>query len=243
MDIAEDYQKSKLLTRSRVTQKEYARIIDKEVRPQFGHMHPNDLTQQDVAVFLECMTQANKAPMGNRIVAVLSSIYNHGMRIRMADFNPTYGVRRNEEKPKQHYVTDQELWDASKKATQRFRWFMWGLYLTGLRQKDLMALDITSRIYEVIEVIESKTNKGVEVIVTPSLKKLLRRSIGPRTDGAVFIGERGQRWRQSAVQSAMGRLNVPWTLHDLRAKAESDHPEGLGLLTRYNRRKTVTGVK
>jgi hypothetical protein len=37
----------------------------------------------------------------------------------------------------------------------------------------------------------------------------------------------------------MGRLQVEWTFHDLRAKAESDHRKGLGLLARYKRAKQL----
>ena len=41
----------------------------------------------------------------------------------------------------------------------------------------------------------------------------------------------------------MKRLGVDWNFHDLRAKAESDHPKWLGLLTRYDRRKVVRPFK
>lgn len=33
----------------------------------------------------------------------------------------------------------------------------------------------------------------------------------------------------------MRRLDVSWTFHDLRAKADSDHETGLGLMRRHNR--------
>jgi hypothetical protein len=47
----------------------------------------------------------------------------------------------------------------------------------------------------------------------------------------------------SAIQSAMRRLDVSWTFHDLRAKADSDHETGLGLMCRYNRARRLRAVK
>jgi hypothetical protein len=37
----------------------------------------------------------------------------------------------------------------------------------------------------------------------------------------------------------MRRLDVDWTFHALRAKAESDHAKGLGLLSRYKRARDL----
>jgi hypothetical protein len=43
------------------------------------------------------------------------------------------------------------------------------------------------------------------------------------------------------VRERLGKHN--WTLHDIRAKAESDHSEGLGLLPLYRRVHRITPVR
>jgi len=59
----------------------------------------------------------------------------------------------------------------------------------------------------------------------------------------VFTDTNGEPWGFWAVQSAMRRLDVDWTFHDLRAKAESDHATGLGLLSRYKRARNLEPVR
>ena len=50
-------------------------------------------------------------------------------------------------------------------------------------------------------------------------------------------------WSMSVIQSAMRRLNVCRTFHCLRAKADSDHDTGLGLMRRYSRARHLRAVK
>jgi hypothetical protein len=41
----------------------------------------------------------------------------------------------------------------------------------------------------------------------------------------------------------MRRLQVDWNFHDIRAKAESDHATGMGLLSRYKRARRITPTR
>src|SRR5690606_39361130 len=65
---------------------------------------------------LENRDKKGLGPAGNREIACLSSIFNHGMRIRACNVNPCYGVRRNTEKPRTRAVTDKELRQALRSA-------------------------------------------------------------------------------------------------------------------------------
>lgn len=241
--VMRDYMATQLSKLAWDTQKDYQRIIEGTLDPVFGHMHPDSLTSQMVARYLHNREADGHGPAGNREVSVLSSVMAHGMRIGLVAANPCYGVRRNREKPKTRYVTDAELRQALRKANPPLRYLLWVAYLTGLRQKDLMALDIEDITEDGILVEQSKDGKKLVIEASQSLSRALSRATDGRVAGPVFKPLRAPRWTKWGIQSAMARLNVPWTFHDLRAKAESDHKEGLGLMARYKRAKRVRAVK
>lgn len=246
--VMRDYIKNRLPKRAMATQKEYTRIIEKRLIPTFGHMHPSDVSQQDIAVYLERReTKDGKGPAGNREVACLSSVFNHGMRVRACKLNPCYGVRRNEEHPRTYYVTDAELRRALKAAPPGLRYMLWASYLTGFRQGDLRRLTKADLRPEGVRVSQSKDGKHELREWTESLRKVVRRALKRSRCDLVFTNAYGRGWTLDSIGTAMQRLKAEtgaeWTFHDLRAKAESDHETGLGLMRRYNRARKLKAVR
>lgn len=239
------------------TQPDYERIIDNVLRPMCGHMHPDDWTAQDCAAYLEERRQIGHGARANKEMAVLSSVYNHGMRIRACIKNPCRGVRRNPEKARTYYVEDDSLRKGLRKAPTAYRRLLWAAYLTGFRQKDLRNLTRDGVLPDGIRVRQSKDGKHELRLWSESLRKVVRKEIersdtiaakrGRPPSRYVFTNERGQHWSISAVQSARRRLRArepdPWRFHDLRAKADSDSESGLGLMRRYNRARRLKAVK
>ena len=221
------------------SQADYQAIIDNRLRPFCGHMHPDDLTGQDVAAYLEMREQSGNGQRGNKEIAVLSSVYNHGMRIRACISNPCRGVRRNPAKPRTFYISDESFRLALRHADTPLRHLLWGAYLTGFRQRDLRSLTQDNVTPEGLEIIQSKDGKHELRLWSDSLRKLVRRSLARSESIYVFTNGRGKQWSLSAVQSAMRRLRaktgIEWRFHDIRAKAHSDHETGLGLMRRYAR--------
>lgn len=242
-DVMDDYRAHKLPKLAAATQRDYERIIANVLKPIFGHMVPDDLTGQDIAAYLHKREVEGKAPAGNREMAVLSSVMAHGMRIRACNVNPCYGVRRNRENARTRTVSNADLRGALRGGTLAFRRLLWGLYLTGYRQKDIMALRRDQVTAEGLVVKQSKDGRLEIRVWTESLRKLVRRELERSRCNRVFTNTKGGPWTQSAIQSAMKRLRLGWTLHDLRAKADSDHETGLGLMRRYNRAKRLRAVR
>jgi len=210
-------------------------------------MHPDDLTSQDCAAYLQERESSGRSAMGNKEMAVLSSVYNHGMRIRACVANPTYGVRRNKERARTYYVEDQALRPALWKAPTGLRHLLWAAYLTGYRQKDLRYITKDDLLPEGIRVRQSKDGKHELRLWSDSLRKVVRRALARSQCQYVFTNERGQHWSRESIKSAMQRLKAKvganWHFHDLRAKADSDHETGLGLMRRYNRARRLKAVK
>ena len=245
--VMDSYKIKELPKLAIATQPDYERIIDNVLRPWCGHYHPDDLTAGDVAEWLQMREDDGHGARGNKEMAVLSSVYNHGMRIRACISNPCRGVRRNKERSRTYYVEDAALRPALRLAPTGYRHLLWAAYLTGFRQQDLRNLKKDDLLPDGIKVRQSKDGKHEMRLWTESLRKVVRRALKRSRCDYVFTNERGQHWSLSAVQSAMRRLKgrspFEWRFHDLRAKADSDHETGLGLMRRYNRARRLRAVK
>ena len=95
---------------------------------------------------------------------------------------------------------------------------------------------------------ESKTGKVRLIEWSPALQFFLTRATSRAPMSPyVFTNSQGDKWTKWAMASVLRRLRrkiggESWTWHDLRAKAESDHKDGLGLLPLYKRAKRVRPV-
>lgn len=245
--VMDDYKAVRLGRLALSTQEDYGRIIEARLKPHFGHMHPDDLTTQDVGVYLEMREQDGRAAIGNKEMAVLSSVYEHGIRIRACRFNPCRGVRRNTVRKRTYYISDGSLRLALRSTKPALRYLIWAAYLTGFRQKDLRELTAENITPEGIKIIQSKDGKHELRLWSESLRNVVRRALARSKCSHVFTNEAGQHYSRSAVQCAMRRLkastDIDWRFHDIRAKADSDHDTGLGLMRRYNRAKKLKAVR
>jgi integrase len=123
------------------------------------------------------------------------------------------------------------------------RRLLWAAYLTGFRQKDLRSIRREQITADGILVRQSKDGKHEVRQWTDSLRKLVRKELERSKCDWVFTIRSGMPWSMSGIQSAKRRLDVSWTFHDLRAKADSDHDTGLGLMRRYNGARRLRAVK
>jgi integrase len=246
-EIADSYLEHKLPKLALRTQESYELIVNRRIKPVFGHMRPDEVTSRDVAMYLEKREQSGHGATGNREMAVLSSVMNHGMRMGKVNINPCYGVRRNEERPRTYYIENESLRLALRHSKVGLRHLIWVAYLTGLRQRDLLTMTRDQITPEGLRVTQSKDGKRVVIVWSESLRKVVRRAAERSGCNNVFTNDRGEKYTKSGVQSAMRRLKartgIDWRFHDLRAKAESDHESGLGLMTRYNRARRLKAVR
>lgn len=218
------------------------------LRRAFGHMTIADVEPTHVAQFLEKRRAQGAGVSGNREMAILSAAFTHGMRNGWARANPCRGVSRNTERPRKRFVSDEEFADALVRAAPPFRLFLAFAELTGLRQSDIRALTWAQVTPAGIAVQESKTGKRLLIEWSGALAGVVAETFyanqwDRRGRDRVFLNGWRRPWTVWGVQSAMRRLQVGWALHDVRARAESIHPVGLGLLARYKRARRVTPVR
>jgi len=225
------------------TQQNYRASLQK-LKDGFGEFLPNDVEPTHIAQYLQFRANEDAPIQGNREITCLGSAFNYAMRMGWARQNPCHGVRRNRERPRDRYIRHDEFLAVFNKAPDHVQDLLAVAYLTGFRQGDLRGLRKSSISPDGIVIEESKTGHRRTITWSPALQFFLTRATSrtPHSD-FVLTNSKGEPWSLWAVQSLMRRLNVDWTFHDIRAKAESDHEEGLGLLPLYKRSKVSRPVR
>jgi integrase len=202
----------------------------------FGHMPLAALKPSHVYEYLvrKGNTQAN------RDKALLSAAYTHARRIgAFTGDDPAKGLQyRNEEQPRQRYVTDAELETLIAKASPKLGCIIRFSYLTGMRQGDALAVRLSDISDAGISLTTNKTGARMLIGWTPDLqavvdeaKRLWRRfgreylfesmpkgKHAGRGPGPYTTSGLRALWRVARKKS--GVLDV--RLHDLRRKAGSD---------------------
>jgi integrase len=75
----------------------------------FGAMQISDLRKSDAYAYLHACAQANRPEKGNKEIALMRTILEHGVRIGVVEVNPFDGVRKNKTVHTARLVTDAEL--------------------------------------------------------------------------------------------------------------------------------------
>jgi integrase len=230
------------------TQVDYRGYIERQLRRVFGDMSPDDLETTDVAQYLERRKEKARAS-ANKEVACLASAFQYGLRVGLCSRDPTKGVKRNRVKPKDRYVRHDEFRAYFDVAPECIQNIMAGIYLMGLRPGEAISLKRSQITPEGVRFQESKTGKVKLISWSPALQYFLTRATSGHLESPyVFTNSRGEKWTKWGLHSALRRLRTKvggesWTWHDLRAKAESDSKDGMGMLPLYKRAHRVTPVR
>lgn len=215
---------------------EHYRVSAERLVRVFGHMHLPELEPAHVYRYLvECGNVA-----ANRDRALLSAAYSHARRI--GAFNaadPTKQLRyRNPEKPRDRYITDQELEAILAAASPKLRCIVQFIALTGMRQGDALRVRMADIDEEGVQYRQGKTGKRMLVLWSTALHDVVddattrwrrfgrewlfesrprgkhaKRPIGPYTPSGVRA-----LWRTACARAGVADAH----LHDIRGKAGSD---------------------
>ena len=80
-----------------------------QLKKAFGRMPPSSLKTSHVWTYLH-KARGKEAPVrANREIALLSAAFNHAANAGIVERNPCIGAQRNEETPRDRYISDAEL--------------------------------------------------------------------------------------------------------------------------------------
>ena len=171
----------------------------------------------------------------NRDRALLSSIYTHMINAGIhRGINPCAGLNyRNTETARQRYITDAELIQLVAGLPQQLGLMARWSYLTGMRETEMLTLQLTAASDEGVTYLPVKGRRGAPVkamLVTWSteLREVWKAAAGSRIGAQpLFPTRNGTAYSRTSFQSTwqrwkkkIGIEDLTW--HDIRRKTGSD---------------------
>jgi hypothetical protein len=171
------------------TQKKYRDQYAPTMLHHFGHWWCDDVEDTHIAQYLMWCEENQRAVVGNREKAFLSSVFNYAMRKGWSRRNPCRGVRRNSEGQSLRYVKHEELvptLDRAHESAPELYPLMGVAYLLGIRQTDLRLVKKFQDAGTLLKIVESKTGKPNEHEITPTVRLLLNKAAEHREAVALW---------------------------------------------------------
>lgn len=227
--VAQRYQADILPTKAPRTQAdnlaELAHLLE-----FFGDGPLDKINPQHIRQYREWRTAKVRA---NREIALFSHIWNCAREWGATDRpNPCAGVKRNREKGRDTYITDDEYRAILAHAAPVLADAMELAYLTGQRPGDVLKLRETDIRDGCIEIRQGKTGAPMRITLSPQLAAVVARCKG-RKSGTVYstalvtgaCGKPiGKSWLATLWKRAKAAAGIERDIQfrDLRAKAISD---------------------
>jgi len=212
------------------TQEERTRQ-SKTLKRVFGKMLLSDIAPHHVASYLD----QRKGPVAaNREITFLSTAFTYAMRWGWCNSNPCKEVRRNKEKKRTRYISDDEFALLTESASEQLACIIELAYLTAARKGDLLKIRLSDLREDGLHMLPTKTedNSGQAMIFTYTARLLdvlqraknLRRRASSMT---LFATRNGTPHTISGLNSAWRRLKKRTKIsnlhfHDIRAKTLTD---------------------
>jgi integrase len=222
--VATRYKRDELPRKAPSTQEEYTRALE-ALMPVFGKVKLEAIRPQHIRAYLDRRSSKISA---NREIAVLSTVFNRAREwghTRAA--NPCAGVRRNQERGRDKYITDEEYRRLYRAADPILRDAMALAYYTGQRVSDVLKMRRTDIQDGVLWVKQGKTSARLRITIEGELRRVIERTASRSVVGVhLLTTEKGARLGYNALHhrfvKARTKAGVDFQFRDLRAKAATD---------------------
>ena len=199
------------------------RVIETKVKGgTFGDVSLTSITPGVIRKYID---QRAKPVAANREISYLSATYSWAFERDMVKVNPCMGVRKNPEKRRDRYVTDEELTAAIKSAKGYMKLFIELAYLLAARKSEVLDLRRDDLLPEGVRVRRSKGSNTNIVLWSDRLERVVNEALGTPSKIASFYllhDNNGQPIRPSSFDTAWQRAKHPFTAHDLKRKGITD---------------------
>jgi integrase len=217
------------------TYKETARILEKDVIPEWGKRPIATIARRDVSLLIDKKAADGAEVQANRILARLRTLFGWAVEKDRIPSNPCDGLRpRTKEKSRDRVLSDDEIklfWSACEDLGWPFGPLFKLLLLTAQRRDEVASMEWDEVDLEagVWSIPKTKAKNGVGHEVQLSREAIEVLSALPRTAGGLVFTTNGKtpvsgfsraKERIDAIMAARaGRAIDPWILHDLRRTA------------------------
>jgi len=243
-DVMLSYRAKVLPNLAESTQKEYRGAL-KRLDAVFGSSRVKDIRPVHVYQYQDARVSRGAKVTVNRDVATLSGVFGYAIKLGHIDFNPCKQVRRKPEKPRDRYVTDEDLAIVYGLASDWMKKAIRMACITGIRLGDLMRISAENITPEGFLYRQGKTGRKMLIEWTDAIRDAAEK---PPVSYEGFTSA----WQRLIKKAIDKGLRERFTFHDLRAKAGSEaidwrllgHTDRHTFERIYNRKpvKIVTGA-
>lgn len=224
-DLLDRYTLEVIPTKSERTQKDNRNEL-RYLRAFFGSMPVRGVRPKHVAEYISTREAKVRA---NREVALLSHAFNKAILWEIATTNPcSVPGLRNVEKPRDRYVTDEEIEHFKEWCPKWLKTYIDLKLLLGLRKQDMLELHWADMDDRSIFVHTQKTGVKLAIARTKEVNSVLDRIL--TKSGHLFQTTSGTAYSSEGFDSAWQRAKAkylsnggqPFNEHDLRGKVATD---------------------
>lgn len=171
-----------------------------KIKPAFAEFTPEQVQGKHVAQFRRSM--ADTPGMANHCISVLRVVFNYLLEQQVVSNNPTAGVGRFKQTPRERLPTRAEFDAIRDKAVPRLAAMMDLLYLTGQRLMDVVNIHESQIGDDGIYFKQAKTGAKLIVRWTPELRAAIdrARALNKVRSLTLFRGRRGAPPRYASVR-------------------------------------------
>ena len=108
-DLCQRFREEHLSKRRATTQKSYGDIIDRSILPKLRHLKVAEVSFADIDGLHRKITKDGAPYHANRVLSVLSKMFNLAIRWQWCTVNPAKGIERNVEVKRDRYLSTEEL--------------------------------------------------------------------------------------------------------------------------------------
>jgi integrase len=184
------------------------------------------ITRQDIAKIHHRITKAGYSTQANRVLALISSVFNWGISVDLCNANPAHGIKRNKENERDRFLQADELpkfFEAlSQEPNETIRDYFLISLLTGARRSNVLAMRWQDISFDRQEwrIAMTKNGDPQTVPLSPeALQILLNRKplegaafVFPGTGKSGHLEEPKKGWNRILERAGISDLRI----HDLR---------------------------
>lgn len=198
------------------------------LKKAFDEFMVEDVKSRHIAQFKQ--RAASTPNMCNRMISVLSLVFDYAVEQQLVDSNPCVGIKRHPEAKRDRYITDAELAAVRAVSGPRLQLMIDLLYLTGQRIGDVLALRRAAILPEGLAFKQEKTGVRLALAWTPTLRQCIDSALALHGDMprmTIFFGRVSrpvtyrvvhEQWSTACELAGV----VDAHLHDIRAKSLTD---------------------
>ncbi|XXQ68973.1 tyrosine-type recombinase/integrase [Neisseriaceae bacterium B1] len=237
--VVKRYQREVLPRKSVATQQTNERELEKLL--EFFNHPPapiNAIRPMHIREYLNWRSK-KAAIRANREVALFSHIFNKAREWGYTDNeNPVRGVKKNTERGRDVYVSDEVFWRVFEQADRHIRQLMLVAYLCSQRVADTLKLKLSDFHDDALWIQQNKTGKKLRVALIGVFADVVKQILDERGEAKhdFLFSKNGQPISYNQLRYGMDKARrlanvdkAEFQFRDLRAKAGTDKDEELGL--------------